>query len=372
MPDALYIHIPFCKKKCSYCDFYSVAGQASLIDDYLAALASETRLYRGSKPETIYIGGGTPTFLTPARLRNLFNILDDNLDFSGLKEFTIEANPGTISREKLRMLKDARVNRLSIGVQSFNERHLKILGRIHSASRAKAAIERAFEAGFANVSVDIISGIPAQTVKEAEDDLKTASTFPITHISAYSLSYEEGTPLEKAVRLGILPAVSREDERRMYLQSIEILGPAGLLQYEISNFARKGFECRHNITYWKNHDYIGLGASAVSYTKGQRRRNVADVSQYIRMVRQEDSAAFESEELSPEKRAREKAIMSLRMTRGITRSSFQRETGFDIEELFAGPIEKYSGSDFLRYDGKRLALTTRGFLVANEILSEFV
>jgi oxygen-independent coproporphyrinogen-3 oxidase len=369
---ALYVHIPFCRKKCSYCDFYSIEDATSLAEDYLVALGKELLAHKGLRPATIYVGGGTPTALAAAQLQRLFEMLKEAVDFSRLSELTVEANPDTVDETRLSILKASGVNRMSVGIQSFNDRHLALLGRLHSASAAEAALERLLEAGFRNISADLIFGIPTQTVEESGHDIAKVVEYPVSHVSAYSLTCEKGTPLAKAVRAGVLSPVSEEDEKRMYLQAIEILSSAGVRQYEISNFARKGYECRHNITYWRNDEYVGIGASAVSYRGGERKKNVADVRKYIGMIADSGAAAVWSERLDPERSAREKAVMNLRMTRGISRISFQRETGFDIEELFAEPIAKHADSNLLRYDGKRLHLTVEGFLVADEILSDFV
>jgi len=363
---ALYVHIPFCKRKCSYCDFYSLDDSAELIDDYLDCLRIEISRYQRFKPVTVYVGGGTPTCLSHAQLEKLFSVLNDNCDFKDLAEFTVEANPGTIGRRKLDILKKAGVNRLSIGV------HLKMLGRIHSPREARSAVELAAGEEFENISIDIIFGIPTQTPSESKEDLKTSLGLPIKHISAYSLTYEKGTPLEKAVHSGKLSVVSQEDQRMMYLEAIRILEEAGFHQYEISNFARGDYECRHNKLYWSNKEYTGLGPSAVSYAKGRRYKNIPDVKEYIKLIRKKAGAVCESELLDPEKRARETAVMNLRMTRGIDRKSFQKATGFDIEKLFMQGMEKHADTGLLLYDGKTMKLTAEGFCVANEILSDFV
>jgi len=370
-PRALYVHVPFCVKKCRYCDFFSVPIEGQPIERYIACLLRELTAWGKTSPTTVFVGGGTPTALHETHLQRLLDALHA-ADLYAVTEFTVEANPGTITPEKLRLLRRGGVNRLSLGVQSFHQKHLHTLGRIHSPQQAREAVELARAAGFDNLSVDLIFGIPGQSAGDWAADLDAALALEVEHLSAYGLTYEQGTPLHEALVAGRVKPVPPEVEREMALHTIRRARAAGLEHYEISNYARPGRQCRHNMTYWANDSHIGIGAAAVTYVDGERRRNVANVTEYIGRIECSsaavESAAVESaEKLDPEARARETAVLALRTRGGVVRQPFAATTGFAIDSLFRTPVVEFVARGLLADDGERIALTDEGVIVADEI-----
>lgn len=366
---SLYIHIPFCRSKCGYCDFYSVPYREQLATPYIEALCDQISA-AGAGVSTVYIGGGTPSVLNPSDLRRLL------LAVRGLvrteTEFTVEVNPESASREKLKLLFDGGVNRLSIGVQSFDGRKLRRLGRIHTAEEAREAIYAAEKVGFKNVSVDLIFGVWEETLDGWRRELETVSLLPVEHISCYALTYEKDTPIFKARKEGIVSPLGDEVVADMYLYAIDYLVPRGLEHYEVSNFATKGFRCRHNLSYWDNGAYLGLGASAVSYTDGVRRRNISDVNEYISKARKGESTVVLSERLSDIKRAKETAAVKIRTKEGIDFRWFREKTGFDIEEIERQALAYLLDKGLIEYkDGRSgVCLSKKGFLFCDTASSE--
>ena len=340
---------------------------------YVDALSREFDFYSDVlTPKTIYIGGGTPTVLPVDLLGNLFGILDEKVDLSNLVEFTIEANPGTLNDEKMRLLIESGVNRLSLGGQSFQIGLLETLGRIHTPEETIESVELAKRSGLNNISLDLIFAIPGQNPLKWQEDLETSLSLEPEHLSTYALTYEEGTPLEQALSEGRLTPASEEDEAEMYRLAIHHLTSRGFEHYEISNFASPSRRSLHNLTYWRNEPYVGIGACATSYVDFERRRNIRDIRGYLEAIRNERLPVEWKERLEPEKRARETAIMMLRLREGIEERDFYESTGFHLEELFEAEIEKFSKDRFLEYVGGRLRLSERGLFVADEILSELV
>jgi oxygen-independent coproporphyrinogen-3 oxidase len=375
LPTALYLHVPFCLAKCFYCDFYSVVRAPESVSRYLDALGTELRLARHERREplrTVYVGGGTPTVLAATELERLLSMLSRELRLSDGAEFTVETNPGTGSAEKLHTLRKHGVNRLSIGVQSFNDRLLALLGRRHKAQDALEALSQAKAAGFSNVSLDLMFGVPTQTAEDWSSDLEAALGCDVAHLSTYSLTYEENTPLARAVATGRMDAPGEEEELRMYETAIDTLTAQGYEHYEVSNFCRPGFRCRHNEVYWANEPYQGLGPSAVSCVGGERRRNVASLDDYLRMLESGRPAVDFRERLDREKRARETAMLNLRRTRGIIFDEFLASTGFDARTLFSREIREFSSSGLIESDKRGMRLTRRGLMVADTVLSELV
>ena len=374
-PKSLYVHVPFCEGKCRYCDFYSVVPSPGAIGRYLDALRVEIDLVQPQASgtfETVYIGGGTPTVLAEAELAELLAVVRDAFEIATDAEVTVEANPGTLSVAKLRVLKDCRVNRLSIGAQSFEDRLLRILGRRHRAGEITDALEAARAEGLTNLSLDLIFGVPTQTVADWMHDLEKLLTCDVPHVSTYSLTYEKGTPLADALERGELTRVDEEDDLRMYETVIDTLAANGYDHYEISNFARPGFACRHNEVYWANASYLGLGPSAVSYLDGERRRNVASVEAYAERLGTGALPVDFAERLDAERRARETVVMNLRRTRGINVAAFRRHTGFDVLRLVARELEVLSRQELVAVDEETICLTRRGRMVADTVLSELV
>lgn len=363
----VYIHVPFCVQKCKYCDFVSFANRSEYRDRYIESLADEMKKYKGEYADTVFIGGGTPTSLSAIGLDRLLSYTNENFCIADGAEFTVEANPGTVDGEKLEILKRNGVNRISIGVQSFCDGELKKIGRIHTAKEADDAIDAARACGFDNVSIDIISALPGQTLESFKRTLYHAVEKNPDHISCYSLILEKNTPLYAEYESGELILPDEDTEREMYDFACDFLDKNGYAQYEISNFAKKGKESRHNIKYWQCSEYIGLGASAHSYYKGKRFSNTCDLSSYLSgKYRLENE-----EELSLEDKIEEFMIMGLRMMCGVNRNEFKKRFNIALDDVYKSEIEKFTKGGFLEDDGMNIRLTKRGIPVSNSVMCEF-
>lgn len=347
----IYVHIPFCVKKCPYCDFYSLA-QKGLQKEYAAALIGEMKQYRGLRADTVFIGGGTPTAIGGLLLEVVRGV-NENFILENGCEFTVEANPATADDSLFAALRALGVNRLSIGAQSFDDGELKLLGRAHTARDTEETVCAAKKAGFSNISLDLMLGIPRQTLESARKSALRAVALGAQHISAYSLIIEENTPFYGRE----LPLPDEELEREIYYQTRDLLQENGFSRYEISNFAKAGRECRHNIKYWTLEDYMGFGAAAHSLCLGERFFNEANVKAYIGGAGRRVSEEF----LSGEIREKERFMLGLRMAAGI---AYSGEFPEKVEPLIKkGLLEKRNG--FLR-------LTERGTDVANRVFGEFI
>jgi oxygen-independent coproporphyrinogen III oxidase len=373
-PRAAYIHIPFCAHKCGYCDFASLAGVDHLADRYLGGLKQEiaTFLPGPQEVDTIFVGGGTPTRLSAEQLSTLCTVIKDWFILANDGEWTVEANPGTIDAEKADVLAEAGVNRISLGAQSFQPGLLAVLEREHGREQVERALE-AVRPRFAHWSLDLIFGVPGSTEDQWRDDLDTAVSLGPSHLSCYGLVFEKGTPLWSQKQSGLVQPVSEDVERAMYETTIERLSGAGLEMYEISNFARPGEESRHNLVYWVNDAYFGFGVGAARYLRGIRSTNTRDLGAYLRRVEAGLSATGPHEELSPEARARETAILMLRRTRtGIERDDFETRTGLKLDVLCGCEIERFVAQGYLEDDGRRIRLTPEGIFVADHVLCELL
>lgn len=354
---SLYVHIPFCVKKCNYCSFISFPLEDEAFGRYFDALKQEFDQKIKTKLKTIYFGGGTPS-VVPIEFYQKFKF-----DFTGNYEFTFEINPATVDILYLKKLRSIGVNRLSIGVQSFDDTLLKSIGRIHNSSQALECVKIAQVAGFENISIDLIYGLPNQSMKIWQQSLQKATTLGVQHISTYGLKIEKGTPF------GENPPKCLPDEdlcADMYLQSVEILEQNGLKQYEISNFAQKGKESRHNMTYWKNNPYIALGVSAHGYQDGIRYYNTSDFEKYLKNPTKPEF----SEKLTEDEVFKEGIFLGLRMKQGLDLKEFQNRYNIDFEEKYADILDKYK--DFFEQKNGRIALSTQGLMLSNVILSEFM
>lgn len=366
----LYIHIPFCRTKCRYCGFYSVPVEDCDTKAVINAEVAEMQRHgKNEQVKTIYIGGGSPSCLEKELLLQVVN--ETILRWRGAKEITIEVNPGQVSQEILNELRAAGVNRLSIGAQSFNQNELDFLGRGYNAKSIIETIGWARIAGFENISLDLIFAIPKSTLESYGENLKKAIDLGVEHISAYSLSFEEGTVLYKQKSEGKIKAVDEETDREMYEMTIDELGKAGLMQYEISNFAKQGFECLHNLNYWANGEYIGIGPGATTYLDGVRRTNIEDISKYVEVMAKGQDACDEQEKLSDIERACETAVLNLRRRSGMDLAEFKMLTGFDAEELFAEQIEKYKKLKLMEAAAGRIYLTRKALGIADSVLCDF-
>lgn len=379
-PWGIYAHIPYCVKKCAYCDFVSSAvgnSAAREMQDYAAALRAE--ILREVPPlrarwgdvTTVYIGGGTPTVL-PAEC--LTEILRTLIDAAGIpQECTVEANPGTVDVHSLAQLRAAGANRLSLGVQSFDDRLLRAIGRIHTAEEARAAFHAARAAGFDNISLDLMYGLPTQTLDDLKTSINTALALAPEHISVYGLIVEEGTPLAAAEAQGRLTLPSEDAAEEMYDYLMEELPARGYARYEISNFARAGYESLHNRGYWRNVPYLGVGAAAHGYVDGVRWGNVADMHAYTRAIRAGASVRTpEDTERTRENAMEEYAFLALRTREGIDAADFSRTFGVDIDTVYGAVIEKYIVQGLLRRAENHVALTDAGMKLGNEVFAAFL
>ena len=359
----LYIHIPFCRQKCFYCDFPSFAGREKKIDKYLQALEQEFALLRQrlypkdnvrdteSKfaPRTIYIGGGTPTALNAHQLKKLLEIVQKYVTVAKAEEFTVEMNPGTVDREKLLLLQQAGVNRLSVGVQSFDDHCLQKIGRIHTAQDAVNTIELAHNLGFDNISLDLIYGLPQQDREILTKSVEMALTLPVQHISIYGLQLEEGTAFQRMADMGKLQLPTDELVETMHDYIVEKLPEAGYQRYEISNYALPGYESKHNLSYWQDVDYLGLGSGAHSYWQGTRYENPRSIDDYISALEVGRLPSTLEEQVDRQAHMEEYCFLGLRTAAGIDKNLFQQKFGVDLFTVYGRTIEKLVAQDLLQH-----------------------
>lgn len=370
----LYAHIPFCVKKCGYCDFLSGPADASAREAYLQALAEEIRR-TGEEAEdcrvvSVFFGGGTPTVLSGEQLSFLLSEIKKAFRLTRDCEITLEANPGTLDAEKLMLCREAGFNRISIGCQSSEDQELRRLGRVHSWEEFLKGFFQAREAGFHNINVDLMSGIPGQTLASWETSLKKTAGLGPEHISAYSLILEEGTPFYE--RKAELDLPDEDTERRMYERTGELLAEYGYRQYEISNYAREGYRCRHNLGYWTGREYLGLGLGASSLWGDSRFRNTDSMEEYLENRGNPRKIRREEEILSLSGRQTEYMILGLRLTEGISLEKFRKAFGRDVRELWPGVLEKYEGYGLLEEAEGNLRFTREGISLSNVVLEEFL
>ncbi len=376
LPRALYVHVPFCLHHCGYCDFTLVADRDQLIPEYLAALAREFKhelagLQGRVGVDTVFVGGGTPTHLSPKELTTLFELIRTDSDLEARGEFSVEANPDGLDDERLAVLKFYGVNRLSLGVQSFDDSVLRTLERRHSALEACEAVRRAAEF-IPNVSLDLIFGVPGQTPESWRETLAVAVSLPVRHISTYGLTYEQGTPFFRQERAGQLRRAPDELERQMYLDAIEILSAHGFGHYEVSNFAKPGFQCRHNRVYWNADEYLAFGPGAARYIGGVRSVNSRSVVRWLHSWRKGLPCLEDSEQLLPEERSREAIMLALRMIEGLNVPAFEIRFGVSLEQLAGAAIERHQAAGLLEFHGEHLRLTRRGLLIADTVVADFL
>lgn len=370
---ALYIHIPFCIKKCTYCNFNSINYEKKLVDAYICTITKEIDLIKYKQCfKTIYIGGGTPTSLNTNQLESLLTAVNKCVNRDTLVEYTIEANPGTLTQDKINILLENNINRISLGAQSFNNNCLKMLGRIHSAEETISTISLLKERGFKNINIDLIFGTPSQTYKDWERDLDMAISLEPDHISTYSLTYEDETPLKKLLLMEKIKAIDENDDLERYKLSINKLKNRGFEHYEISNFAKNGKYSKHNIVYWKNLGYIGIGAGAFSFTNGDRESNESNVEKYIDNCNSVSNKCTFREHLTPKDHAAETIIMGLRMRSGISNNRLLSQTGFGFDDIFDDKILRLREEGFINFSNGRLTLTEKGLYVADSVMVEFL
>ncbi|MBQ0055241.1 MAG: radical SAM family heme chaperone HemW [Synergistaceae bacterium] len=364
---SVYLHIPFCERKCPYCAFISYARGNGAKDLYLGRLADELAFWRsklgGISARTLYIGGGTPSCLSLSQWETLSEIIERNMDLSACTEFTVEANPNSLTKDLLSFWKSAGVSRVSLGVQSLDDEELQFLGRLHDSKRALEAVENAVEAGF-SVNADFMFGIPGQMLSKWKSTLETAVKLGLSHVSLYQLTIEEGTPF--ASRGFELP-----EGYGQYLFAQEYLPERGYVQYEVANFALSGKESRHNLNYWRGGDYLGAGISASGYLDGVRCTNESGFEEYCALVAEKGNAVVFREKLEPDAGAREASVLQLRMTEGIDRAKYRAKYGEAAEKYVLSVLENFP-CELYSVTPERIALTQAGMRVANRIWTELV
>lgn len=367
----LYIHLPFCLKKCAYCDFVSYENCLGKAEEYVSDLLSEMETYRGETIDTVYLGGGTPTALPPRLLVRILEGVRKNFVLLADTEITVEANPGTADEQGFRTLADAGVNRVSLGAQSFIDAELSALGRIHTAAQTKEAVEMVRKAGIHNISLDLMFSLPHQTKESLTESLDAILALAPDHVSCYSLTVCEDTPLCKSVETGAVLLPDEETDREFYGLICDTLEKNGYGRYEISNFAKAGRESRHNTKYWLRAPYMGLGAGAHSFYGGRRFENPAGLATYHEVVL--GAKARESEIVTEADAMAEFMFLGLRMTKaGVLRSDFKAAFNRDLDAVYGDAIKKLTNFGLLLDTGHRLVLTERGIDLSNTVFCEFV
>lgn len=367
-PRAAYVHVPFCRHRCGYCNFTLIAGRDDLIDGYLDALAAElAQLGEPREVDTLFLGGGTPTHLSPPQLERLLKLVRQWFPTSPGYEFSVEANPADVTPERVAVLKEGGVTRLSLGAQSFNDAKLRLLERNHDAAVIRRAVELARAASF-DVSLDLIFGTPGETPEAWRRDLDAALALAPDHLSTYGLTIERGTAFWSRREHGSLQSVDEERERELYLATIDRLTAAGYEHYEVSNFARPGKRCRHNEVYWAARGYYAAGPGAARYVAGRRATNHRSTTTWLARIRANESPVAESETLPPDRKAREALVLGLRrLTDGVARRAFADEFGHDVDALGGDELRRLIATGMLDDRDGRLRLSREGLLIADWI-----
>lgn len=378
MAIGLYIHVPFCIKKCQYCDFVSYPLEGKASSNYISSLFKEMSVYADKlKPDTkiidsVYIGGGTPTCLSGDDLAGILDKIFSCFDVRDGAEITVEVNPGTVTREKLVSLKKAGVNRLSIGFQSCHPDLLHTLGRIHTFFEAVKTFREARALGYDNINIDLIFGIPGQSYEQWQSCLEKVVRLYPDHISAYNLQLEEGTPLFDMVNKGFLEPCSEDLEADMYQNLIEMLSVSGYVHYEISNFALRGRFCRHNLRYWQNRSFLGLGPAAHSFLDGRRFSNEPDVDRYMEKLMEGYLPVSWEKKLDVRTEMSETVFMGLRLIEGLDKDEFRKRFGEKVNEVFESEIERLIEMGLLKNLENRICLTAKGLMLGNIVFMQFV
>ncbi|HSH12825.1 MAG TPA: radical SAM family heme chaperone HemW [Desulfurivibrionaceae bacterium] len=377
-PAGIYVHIPFCRSKCGYCAFasYPLAGHDP--EAYLAALSREIAYYReqawcrGRVFDSLFLGGGTPTILGAAQLTGLLDNLRESFTVSPDAEISVESNPNTVDAKKLAALATAGVNRLSLGIQTFDDQTLRRIDRSHTAAEGERAVNLARQAGFTNLSLDLIYGLPGQSPAAWRETLARGVALAPQHLSVYQLSIEPGSRFAELAAAGKLTLPDEASETEMAEETVTFLTRAGFERYEISNYARTGFRCRHNLNYWRNRSWLGLGAGAVGALSGLRLRNSADPQLYQKYWGRGQPAWLEAEGLDRERSFRETVIMGLRLLEGLDLSELRERFGIELQRYYGATLEQLVAKGLLQLTDHRLRLTDRALPVANQVLAELV
>ena len=370
-PTSAYVHIPFCTQICYYCDFSKVFIKNQPVDSYLEHLLEEFRSYDIQKLRTLYIGGGTPTALSASQLEVLLKGLTENLDLSALEELTIEANPGDLDADKIAVLKNSAVNRVSLGVQTFDNKMLKKIGRSHLEQDIYENIDRLKLAGFDNISIDLIYALPGQTMEQVKENVAKAIGLDIPHMSLYSLILENHTVFMNRMRRGKLPLPKEELEAEMFEYIIAELEQAGFEHYEISNFSKPDFESRHNLMYWDNAEYYGIGAGASGYVNGIRYKNHGPIRHYLSAV-EEGNARITEEHLSQKEQMEEEMFLGLRKKSGVSMARFEEKFGRSFDELYGEIVRDLVQKGLMQIEGDRVRMTKRGLFLGDTVAERFI
>ena len=370
-PTSAYVHIPFCTQICYYCDFSKVFIKNQPVDSYLAHLLQEFHSYDIQKLRTLYIGGGTPTALSASQLEVLLDGLTKNLDLSMLEELTIEANPGDLDADKIAVLQNSAVNRVSLGVQTFDDKMLKNIGRSHTEKDIYENIDRLKLAGFDNISIDLIYALPGQTMEQVKENVAKAIALDIPHMSLYSLILENHTVFMNRMRRGKLPLPKEELEAEMFEYIIAELERAGFEHYEISNFSKQGFESRHNLMYWDNAEYYGIGAGASGYVDGVRYKNHGPIRHYLKAV-EEGSARINEEHLSQREQMEEEMFLGLRKKSGISMARFEEKFERSFQGLYGQIVRDLVQQGLMQVEGDRVRMTKRGLFLGDTVAERFI
>lgn len=370
----IYVHIPFCKQKCSYCDFISYCDKNDLIEKYIKALKQEIENSSVNEYEisTIYIGGGTPSYIESKYISEILKTIKQKYNISRNVEITIEVNPGTATKEKLRDYVEAEINRISIGLQSCNNNLLKMIGRIHTYEEFLSTYKLAREVGFKNINVDLMIGLPNQTLDDVKKSLEEISKLNPEHISVYSLIVEEGTPIEKKIANGQLKLPNEELEREEYWEVKKFLESLGYKHYEISNFAKTGYESKHNLNCWEQKEYLGFGAAAHSYMKKTRYSNTENIEKYINQEMQSKQLHMVHEVQKEEEQKKEYMLLELRKIDGVQISSFKNKFGCNPIMEFKNELNKLTQEGLIEIDLDQIKLTEKGIDLANIVWEEFI
>lgn len=370
-----YVHIPFCVKKCHYCDFNSIEWQPELAGEFLDALMTEVKMIASkydSSLRSIFIGGGTPTCLDKDALFDLLLLMQQEFELKSDIEVTIEANPGTVNRDKLLMLKKSGVNRLSFGVQSFTGQELQKLGRIHTAQQARDNYYLAREVGFDNINLDLIFAIPGQSLKDWEETLNQALQLAPEHLAIYNLKIEPGTKLAQDLNDGTLESVSKELDLEMYKLTVDSLIKEGYNHYEISNLAHSGYKSKHNQIYWRNEPYLAVGPGAHFYDGEKRGSNLESIKDYIATIKGGELPVSNENYLTRQDKIVETIIMGLRLREGISLAEFESRFGEKVTDIYEEEINKLQEQNLIEVTSSNIRLTWQGLILANDVLAEFV
>ncbi len=376
-PIGIYIHVPFCLHKCDYCDFYSLPLQdPDLLENYTRSVIVELQSRASSiscPVASVFLGGGTPSLLLPRQVDRIIDTVLAAYQVGSAPELSMEVNPATVSLKDLQGLRAAGINRLSVGVQSFADSELRTLGRLHSGGEAAAALRDVIKAGFTNINIDLMYGLPGHSLSAWLTTLSAAMKFNPQHISTYLLQLDESTPMGQKVKRGVVNLLDDELESKLYYTTVDFLIQQGYHHYEISNFARPGYECRHNLIYWQAQEYLGIGSGAVSFIDSQRVLNQAKVYHYIESMLSDRPAQVEIlETMTPRQQVADAIILGLRLTGGINRGDFLKRFGIDIMEDYQIPIQTCQAEGLLEIGDDKICLTPNAYFLSNQVFRQFI